>query len=388
MYANQSNTLRNEFLLDPNVIYFNHGSFGATPRPVFESYQRWQRELESQPTAFFGRQAPGLLAQARSILAEFLGTSSQNLAFVTNVTTGLNAIVNSIKLQPGDEVLATNHEYGSLDRTWRYHAEKQGYKYINHPVTVPVTSTEDMIANLWEGVTERTRVIFISHITSPTSLIFPIKAIVQKARSQNIITVIDGAHAPGQISVHLDELGADFYTGNLHKWLCAPKGAGFVYVHPNQQHLIQPLIISWGYQSQNPTSNRLADYIEVQGTRDISAFLAVPDAIKFFNDHHWETVRENCHSLLAETLTRIRTLTGLPSISPISSQWFSQMACAPIPSEITCAELHRRLLEDFRIEIPVVEWNSLKMVRISMQAYNTIEDAFTLVNALQLLLEN
>lgn len=386
MYTNQPNTLRNEFLLDPKVIYFNHGSFGATPRPIFESYQYWQRELELQPTYFFGHRAPGLLTNARSVLAEFLGTADQNIAFVTNATVGINTVANSIRLQPGDEILSTNHEYGSLDRTWRFHAEKQGCKYINHPLPLPMTTPEELVAKFWEGVTERTRVIYISHITSPTALIFPVKEIIHKARERNIITVIDGAHAPGQIDIDLDDLGADFYTGNLHKWLCAPKSVGFLYVHPDRQDWIQPPIISWGFQSEHPSSNHLADYVEVQGTRDMSAFLTVPDVIKFFNNHHWEEVRENCHNLLVEIMTRIQKLTGLSPISPISHQWFSQMACAPIPFEINNTELRRRLLEDFRIEIPIVEWNSTKMARISVQGYNTLEDGFALVNALQVLL--
>ncbi len=273
-----SQSLRDEFLLDPDVIYLNHGSFGATPRPVFDSYQRWQRELERQPTEFLGRRAGILLEQSRTVLAEYLGTSSANLAYVTNATTGLNAAARSLALGPGDEVLASDHEYGALDRTWRFLAQKQGFQYINQPIPLPVTTPEAFVEALWQGVTPRTRVIFISHITSPTALIFPVEAVCQRARAQGILTVIDGAHVPGHLPLNLDALGADYYSGNLHKWLCAPKGAGFLYARSERMHTIEPLVVSWGYKSEQPGPSPLVDYIEWQGTRDISAFFTVPDA--------------------------------------------------------------------------------------------------------------
>jgi isopenicillin-N epimerase len=382
MNIEQTTTLRDEFLLDPAVIYLNHGSFGATPKPVFESYQHWQRVLESQPCQFFGHMGEHL-DQSRAVLAEFLGTDRANLAYVTNATAGINVIVRSLKLQPGDEVLASNHEYGALDRTWRYLANQQGYKYINHPIPLPVTTTESFLDCLWAGVTKNTRVIFISHITSPTGLIFPIAEICKKAREQGILTVIDGAHAPGQIDINLDQLGADFYSGNLHKWLCAPKGTAFIYARPELRNLIQPLIVSWGWDSGKTDVNPLVDYVEMQGTRDISGFLAVPAAIQFFKDHNWIEVRKTCHALLTDTMLRIMDTFQLPPISPLSDQWFSQMACAPIPARVDAGEIHRLLYEQHRIEIPVVDWNGHKMVRISIQGYNTRADTDQLVAALK-----
>jgi len=196
-------SLREEFLLDPSIIYLNHGSFGATPRPVFESYQRWQRELENQPCLYF-RKVHELLEHSRTILANFLGTTCTNLAYVTNATTGINIVAHSMKLKPGDEVLSTDHEYGALDRTWQFLSKKQGFKYVNQPIPLPVASSEDVIGELWKGVTNRTRIIFLSHVTSPTALIFPIQEICKKAREQGIMTVIDGAHAPGQVPLNLD----------------------------------------------------------------------------------------------------------------------------------------------------------------------------------------
>ncbi|MEO7912469.1 MAG: aminotransferase class V-fold PLP-dependent enzyme, partial [Roseiflexaceae bacterium] len=241
-----------EFLLRPGITFLNHGSFGACPRPVFDTYQNWQRKLEEQPVEFLGRQINQLLAAARAPLASYLGTQADNLVYVPNATYGINIVARSLELAAGDEVLATNHEYGACDRAWRFTCERRGVHYINQPIALPVESEEAVVEQLWSGVTERTRVIFLSHITSPTALIFPLAAICRRAREQGIMTVIDGAHAPGQIDLALDQLGADFYTGNCHKWLCAPKSAGFLYARPELQALLYPLVISWGWESQTP----------------------------------------------------------------------------------------------------------------------------------------
>jgi isopenicillin-N epimerase len=383
MHAHQRTSLQSLFLLDPQVIYLNHGSFGATPRPVFESYQRWQRELELQPTEFLGRRAPELLRRSREALGEYLGTAADNLSYVTNATTGLNIIARSLALGPGDEVLATDHEYGALDRTWKFLAQRQGYKYINHPIPVPVTDATSFVNQFWSGVTPRTRVIFISHITSPTALIFPVQEICRRAREHGILTVIDGAHVPGQIPLNLDRLGADFYSGNLHKWLCAPKGAAFLYVRPELQERIEPLIVSWGYQSDNPTGSRLVDYTEWLGTRDIAPFLAVPDAIRFQQEYGWDTIRAECHALAEHALRSMTGLTGLQPLSPVSAEWFSQMVGAPVDPRVNMGALHDQIYQENHIEVPMLSWNGHNLVRFSIQAYNTGEQVESLIQAIK-----
>lgn len=383
MQTYPATSLKEDFLLDPGIIYLNHGSFGATPRPVFDAYQRWQRELEFQPTEFLGRRAPALMQHAREPLAEYLHTRSANLAYVTNATTGLNVIARGLALGPGDAVLATNHEYGALDRTFRFLAKKQGFTYINQPIRTPVTTAEAFVEDLWRGVTPQTRVIFISHITSPTALIFPVAEVCRRAREQGILTVVDGAHVPGQIPLDLDGLGADFYSGNLHKWLCAPKGAAFLYARPERLQAIEPLIVSWGYESDTPGPSPLVDYVEWQGTRDISAFLSVPDAIAYQRERDWDTVRERCHALTIETVLRICEITGQPPLSPLTAQWIGQMASAPLPPATDIVALKARLYEQYRIEIPVLEWNGFKLARVSIQGYNTPEDADALEEAIK-----
>ncbi len=309
--------LRRQFLLDPSITFLNHGSFGATPRPVFQAYQSWQRELERQPVEFLGRRFDNLMEAARSSLGDYLGTNANNLVFTTNVTEALNIVAHSLDLGPGDEVLGTDHEYGALDRTWHFLARERGFTYINQPIPVPLTSKEDFLDSLWEAVSPRTRVIFLSHITSPTALIFPVEAVIKKARQAGILTVVDGAHAPGQIPLKLDDLGADFYGGNLHKWLCAPKGAGFLFARQEVQHLLKPLVVSWGYESDNPGPSKFIDQFEWTGTRDIASFLSVHTAIEFQQEHDWEKVRQACHELVREAQERICVLFELTPLSMI-----------------------------------------------------------------------
>ena len=371
--------LRRHFLLDPSVIFLNHGSFGATPRPVFRAYQDWGRQLERQPVEFLGRRVTDLMAGARSSLAAYLGTRAEELVYTQNVTISINIVARSLELGAGDEVLSTDHEYGAMDRTWRFLAKERGFRYINQ--TVSLASREDFVESFWDAVTPRTRVLFLSHITSPTAVIFPIEEIIQRARAAGIITVIDGAHAPGQIPLALDSLGADFYGGNLHKWLCAPKGAGFLYARPEVQSLLKPLVVSWGYEAETPSASQFVDHHEWWGTRDIAAFLAVPTAIQFQEEQDWGRVRSACHELAREAETRIRRLTGLPSLYPDES-WFGQFAAAPLHASTDVQKLKSWLYEEHRIEVPIIDWGGRKFVRVSIQGYNTRRDVDALVQAL------
>lgn len=370
------------FLLRPDMTFLNHGSFGACPRPVFATYQAWQRELEAQPVEFLGRRFNDLLAEARGRLAAFVGARANDVVFVPNATTGVNIVARSLALQPGDEVLATDHEYGATDRTWRLLCRKQGAIYINRPLPLPVTTPENVLEQFWAGVTPRTRVIFISHITSPTALTWPVAAICQRARAAGILTVVDGAHAPGQIALDLSSLGADFYTGNCHKWLCAPKGAAFLFARPAVQHLIEPLIISWGWESEKPGQSRFIDYLEWTGTHDIAAYLSVPAAIDFQAAYAWDSVRRSCHALVQQARQQINALTGLAPICPDEGVWFQQMATIRLPACDT-ESLKERLWEEWKIEVPIITWNRAPLLRVSIQAYNDEADLARLIDALR-----
>jgi isopenicillin-N epimerase len=373
--------LRRHFLLDPEVTYLNHGSFGATPRQVFREYQYWQRKLENQPVKFLGREFRDLMVEARKALGNTLGTAADNLVFTTNVTEALNIVAHSLELGPGDEVLSTDHEYGALDRTWRYLSRQRGFTYINQPIPVPLVDTDDFIRAFWSGVSSHTRVFFLSHITSPTALYFPVSEIIRRAKARGITTIIDGAHAPGQIKIQLDDLGVDFYGGNLHKWMCAPKGAGFLYARPEVQCLLKPLVVSWGYEAEIPGRSQFIDHHEWTGTRDIAAYLSVPAAIEFQRQHDWDRVRKGCHDLVEETSERIQALTGLKPLSLAPNTL--QMAAIALPETVDLVQLKARLYEEYRIEVPLIAWNGKKLIRVSIQGYNTRKDVERLLLALK-----
>jgi len=382
------NDLRDYFLLDPDVVFLNHGSFGATPRPVFDEYQMWQRRLERQPVQFMGTDIGAYLAKARAVLGGYLNVAADDLVYVPNVTFAVNIVARSLSLGPGDEVLATDHEYGACENAWLFMSRERGFRYLRQPIPLPLPDEADILEQFWAGVTPRTRVIFISHITSPTAVRLPVEAICVRARQAGILTVIDGAHAPGQISLDLAAVGADFYAGNCHKWLCSPKGSGFLHARPEVQHLIRPLIVGWGWGEERTLTfgSDFMDYLQYPGTRDYAAYLATPAAIEFQAEHDWDAVRERCHRLTAEAIDRINRLTSLPPVYPAPER-FHQMAGAALLPITDLPAFKRRLYDEFRVEIPCVQWNGRQFIRISIQGYNSEADVDALLAALTILLE-
>ncbi len=380
--------LKSLFLLDPTIVFLNHGSFGACPQPVFKVYQAWQQRLERQPVLLLGREITALEREARQALGAYLNAGADELAFVPNATHGVNIVARSLALGPGDEILTSDHEYGACDNTWNFLCQKNGAKYIHQSIPLPVQSQDEIVEQFWQGVTPRTRVIFLSHITSPTALRLPVEAICQRARAAGILTIIDGAHAPGQIDLDLPGTGADFYTGNCHKWMLAPKGSAFLYARPEVQHLIEPLVVSWGYSATPETTSgsRYVDLLGWTGTKDPAAALSVPAAIQFMQDHDWEGVRQTCNQLLDQLLPRISQVTGLPGVYPAGCGFYRQMAIAPLPPSVDLARLKAHLYDEYQVEVPLTEYGGQKFVRISVQGYNTGQDLDRLVEALQALL--
>jgi isopenicillin-N epimerase len=380
-------SLKQYFLLDPDVVFLNHGSYGATPKPVFEDYQNWQLRLERQPVLFLGREFNQLIYQARSALGQCLNTDPDDLAYIPNATHGVNIIAHSLQLQPGDEVLTTDHEYGACDYTWEFISSKTGAKYIHQPIPLPVSSDEEIVELFWQGVTPRTKVIYLSHITSSTALRLPVEEICRRARGAGILTIIDAAHAPGQIPVDLQALGADILFGNCHKWMLAPKGAAFLYVRRDLQSLVEPLVVSWGYQPtpEFTSGSRYLDLLQWTGTRDPAAALTVPAAIRFMREQNWENVRLKCHGLVRQAIERICDLTGMPPLYPLDSAFYSQMGIAPLPP-CDAVSLKSRLYDEYRVEVPVTQWRDQQFIRISIQGYNEPADVDALLQALTILL--
>jgi isopenicillin-N epimerase len=349
--------VRELFLLDPDVVFLNHGSFGACPRPVFETYQAYQRELERQPVEFLARERRylELLDGARARLAEYLGAGLENLVFVPNATTGLNAVLRSLPLQLGDEVLCGDMEYGGMQIMLRFVAERTGATIRSQPFAELEPSP-------------RTRVVFCSHIEWINGRVNDLAPVIEAAHDVGAIVVVDGAHAPGQIPLALDELGADVYAGNCHKWMCSPKGAAFLYVRPNVQPDVVPPIVSWDWVEHGA----FAEVHSWQGTRDPAAFLSVPAAIDFQAEHDWPAVRARCHELLAAL--------ELP-FQPLTDD-FVQMRGFALPPATDARALQSALYDRHRVEVPIVETENGITMRVSVQAYNDKSDLDALVEAL------
>ncbi len=371
--------LRDLFLLRDGLVFLNHGSFGACPRPVHERYQALQRELEANPMAFLGedREFPGRMAAARLALASFVGARHTDLVFVPNATYALNVVARSVALRPGDEVLITDHAYGAVERLWRCVCERRGARLVQARVALPVESAPQVADEIWRQVTERTRVLCLDHITSPTALTMPLADLLSRARRAGILSVVDGAHAPGHLPLDLTELGADVYAGNCHKWLCAPKGAGFLWARPDVQPSLEPLVVSWGWPGTFVAEQ------EWTGTRDPAAWLAVPDAIAFQRAHDWPREQRRCRALVRQARDEVSRLTGMVPICPDDGLWFAQMHTLPLPPGTDPAVLQRGLREHEHIEIPVFIWNERPYLRVSIQAYNTAQDVEALVQALK-----
>lgn len=375
--------LKDLFLLDPQVIFLNHGSYGACPRPVFEKYQAWQKQLERQPVQFLGSELDNYLLQSRQVLAKYVHASPNDIVYIPNATHGVNIVARSLQLNPGNEILTTNHEYGACNFAWDFICQKTGAIYRHQDIKIPTTSQQEIVDQLWQAVSPRTRVIFMSHITSPTSLTLPIQLVCQRAHDAGIITIIDGAHAPGQISVDLASLQADFYIGNCHKWMLSPKGAGFLYARPEVQNLIEPLIVSWGYQSKlsSKSKSNFIDYLQWTGTKDPAAALCVPAAIDFMNENHWDDVRVRCHNLLRSAIKQICDQTGLSPLYPLESDFYHQMGTIPIPKMKDLTILKASFYHEYGIEIPCFEWNGRHFIRLSVQGYNSEDEIDQLVGA-------
>ena len=373
---------QDQFLLNPAITFLNFGSFGATPKPIFENYQHWQKVLEAEPVQFFAFDGFNYLAESRAALAKYIGCADQDdLVYVTNPSFAINLIAKNFPLKAGDEILTTDIEYGACDRTWNFYCEKAGATYRRQKINLPITTKEKFIDDFFAGVTPNTKAIFISQITSSTGLIFPVKEVCEIAKSKGLITIVDGAHVPGHIPFNLSEMQADFYTGACHKWMMAPKGCSFLYAHKSVQHLCDPLIVSWGYKALKPSHSAFLDYHQMIGTRDFSAFLTVPTCIKFMTENDWITVRTACHEMVLANAQRFYDLLESKPISPLTNEWIGQMISIPIKTNAP-EVLQRRLFTDYKIEIPIMRQENDVYMRYSINAFNTIENLDTLYHAL------
>ena len=374
--------MKSLFQIDNSVTFLNHGSFGSCPKPIFDEYLHFQKELETEPVNFIQVKQPQYLKTAKKALAQFIHCSENDFFFIPNPTVAINTVMRSLNLQPGDEILATNHEYGAMDRTWNFYCKKSGAKYIRQEITLPVQSKEQLLEEFWKGYTSKTKVVFLNHFSSATALIFPVKEICDKAQELGLITIVDGAHVPGHIDLNISELNPDYYTGTLHKWMLAPKGSSFLYVKEEFQNDLDPLVVSWGYESLAPSDSQFLDYHEYQGTNDIAQYLCTPTVIQFLEENNWREVSKKSKQIVFENYQRFCDLLGTQPICPITDEFLGQMASVPVKTDKP-AELKAILYDKYKIQIPVMPLNENIYIRYSINGYNSQEDLDKLYKALE-----
>ena len=371
---------KSKFMLDPKIVYLNHGSFGACPKNIFDSLIKYQKLLEFEPVKHLAHDVFEYLEKSRESLGNYINCNKDDVVFSPNPSTALNTVIRSLDLNDGDEILTTNHEYGALDKTWKYICKKTGAKYIQKIIPLPLESKQDFINNFAEGITKKTKVIFLSHITSPTALIFPVKEICKIAKEKNILSIIDGAHAPAQIKLDINDINPDIYVGACHKWMCSPKGVSFLYSKKEYQKKIDPLIISWGYEPEKTNNNQFIDYHQWQGTRDMSAFLTIPETINFLEKNNWREVTKECYKINLWAKKEINSLLNEEALS--TDEFNGQMCSFYYKSKKDLIDFNIKFYLKYKIQLPFIEWNDKTLFRISIQAYNSKNDINFLLNAL------
>ena len=370
------------FLLDNNVTYLNHGSFGACPKVTMDQYFKIQKNLEKQPIDFLANNIDYELKKAREALSSYVDCESDNLVFFPNPSTAINMVAKSLDINKHDEILTTSHEYGALVKMWKFICNQNKAKYIEFDPILPLQSKSDFLEVFLNNITDKTKIIFISHITSATALIFPVKEICDEARKRGILSIIDGAHAPAHIDLSIKDINPDIYVGACHKWMLSPKGASFIYAKKDIQKILKPLVISWGWESDTPGESPFLDHHQWQGTNDISQYLVIPFTIDFLKNNKWEKVSNDCRDLNLESRRRLLKLFNEEILCENSYDWIGQMSSFIIP-DCNIADLYE-YLKSKNIEVPIMEWNNRKILRISIQAYNDDNDITRLIKYLKI----
>jgi isopenicillin-N epimerase len=379
--------------LDPGVVFLNHGSFGATPRSVLAEQGRIRVLLESDPVAFFERRYQPALDVARAALAGFVGARPEDLVFVANATTGVNTVLRSLELRPGDQLLVTDHEYNACRNALEAVAAPAAAVVEVVRLPFPLQSPDDILDRVLERVTARTRLLLIDHVTSQTALVMPLESLVREVQGCGVDVLVDGAHAPGMLELDLTALGAAYYTGNCHKWMCAPKGAGFLVVREDLRSIVRPLVISHGANARVGERSRHHLEHDWTGTRDPSAWLSVPaslEALGAMVDGGWPEVRRRNHELVLEGRRTLAAALGLDL--PCPDAMIGSMASLPLPDargDRRTADGERdpvqeALYRDWAIQVPVIPWPApgQRLLRLSAQLYNSREQTAYLAEAL------
>ncbi|MGA7937264.1 MAG: aminotransferase class V-fold PLP-dependent enzyme [Kovacikia sp.] len=382
------NCFAGSWTLDPEITFLNHGSFGACPLPVLQAQQHLRQRMERQPLQFFDREIETLLDAARCELASFVGADPENLAFVPNATTGVNTVLRSLPFKSGDELLTTNQEYNACRNALNYVANQKGLRVVVAEVPFPIDSPQQVIEAVLQRISPQTRLALLDHIVSQTGLVFPIAQLVKELAHREVETLVDGAHAPGMVPLNLQELGATYYTGNCHKWLCAPKGSAFLYVQGDRQPDIHPLTISHGANATRRERSRFRLEFDWTGTDDPTAYLCVPEAIRFMGSllpGGWSELMATNRTLALTARQILCQALNIPP--PCPDQMVGALAVVPLPDGQP-RPLQDELLARYQIEVPIVPFptSSSRLVRISAQIYNHANQYAYLAQALTELL--
>lgn len=394
------NELRRHWLLDPDVVFLNHGSFGACPRPVLEAQTRLREQMEREPVRFFTREAPGLLRSAREALGSFLGADADDLAFVPNASTALNAVLRSLPFRQGDEILVTDHEYNATRNIAERVARERGARVVVARIPFPLrdgSGPEQVLAALLEATGTRTRLAVVDHVTSQTGLVFPVERLIGELHARGVEVLVDGAHAPGMLPLDLRALGAEYYAGNCHKWLCAPKGAGFLFVRADRQECVHPTVTSHGANAPVPEGRRrFRAEFDWTGTDDPTPALCVPEALRFvatLAPGGWPEIRERNRQLALEA--RRIVADALDSALPCPDEMIGSLASLPVPddfsfppvqalSALSLDPLHDAL-HARGIQVPIVSCPAHpgRLLRVAAALYNERSDYERLAQALR-----
>jgi isopenicillin-N epimerase len=385
---------REQMLLDPTVTNLNTGSWGPLPRIVFDRATELRRQLAQEPMDWFLRRQPPLLWDARQRLATYLGTEPERIVFTANVSVSINIIAAALRLAAPGEILLTDHEYGAMHWCWERAAIRQGITLRTFPLPVLAREPGEIVEAVRSAITERTRLLFFSHVLSPTGLVLPAKEICHEARRRGVLSVVDGAHAPAMIPLDLPDIGADFYTGNCHKWLLAPSGAGFLWFGPGNEDRLQGMQVSWGWHYERTNLDQRDEHgttpriraLEFEGTRDCCPWLAVPTAIDFQDGLGREAIRGRIEELVRYTRSRLTGLMGLVPWTPEHPHLHGALTAFRLPAGTDAVILRRRLWEEWRIEAPIVERPDCYLIRVSTHFYNTEAEIDRLAEALPALL--
>jgi len=380
----QQNISREAWSLREDVVYLNHGAFGPSPRAVQHAQQQWRERIESEPADFFLRVLATELRASLEKLGRFVNAPADYCVFLDNATVAMNVVAQSVVLRSGDEVVITDHVYGAVRRLWEQTCNARGARLVVCDVATPINSHDDWCDAILAKVSSSTRLVVLSHVTSPTAIVVPVEMLCRLLREREIATCVDGPHAIAMRPLDIEALDCDFYTASCHKWLCAPFGSGFLYAHPRVQSQVRPVVTSWG-RPLSDASYCWRDEFLWQGTRDVSSHLTVGTAVDFVTAIGLRKFREHTHCLARHARQLIGELTGLTPLTPDSAEHYGSMVAVPL-RDGPAAPLRDALWNQARIEVPIIEWGTRRLIRVSCHMYTTKEEIERLVDALSRLL--